>query len=305
MILSVCPNPSVDKFLSLPSLHPTGVNRSTGETAYPGGKGVHVALAVNELGSESHLAGIWGGPTGQWVKNECEARGVRCYGPDVRGWTRTCLTLRTAKKHKDTEILERGPEINEEALSLFLNTLEQRIPVAKAVCISGSWPPGTPDDIYFEIKSICESADIPMWVDASGKRLKQAIEVHPYGIHMNKSEARFLMGPAEHPSVYAKKLLNHCSISAVTDGANGLFLANKDTMYHASHPVEHVISSVGSGDCLLAGLLVSQIEGGDLEQMARNGTACGAANCIRPELGMLVEKDVKNFRDNVICKIVA
>ncbi len=66
MIVCACPNPSIDSLLHCDGWQPGGVNRVRDEQRFPGGKGVHVALALAELGCEVQLVGIWGGPTGTW-----------------------------------------------------------------------------------------------------------------------------------------------------------------------------------------------------------------------------------------------
>src|SRR5690625_5502049 len=95
MIIVLCPNPSVDKMLHLDELLPGEVNRSTGETPYPGGKGVHVSLALKELQTDNKLIGFWGCPAGEWIRKECSRNEISTYGPELEGWTRTCLTTPT------------------------------------------------------------------------------------------------------------------------------------------------------------------------------------------------------------------
>lgn len=300
MILSVCPNPSVDKFISLAELRKGSVNRSLGEQAYPGGKGTHVALAVSELGHESKLAGIWGGPTGKWIREECESYGVISVGPEVSNWTRTCLTIKTGSNNTDTEILEKGPEVTGQTMDNLFQSIKEEFVNADAISVSGSWPEGAQDNVYQILKELSDAGGVPLWVDASGNRLKQAIRVSPYGIHINRSEAISLFGPDKTPEYYTRELLNYCTLAAVTDGANGLFLAKDNRVIHANCEAEQIISTVGSGDCLLAGLMVSQASGSDIADMAKTGAACGTANCIHPGLGMLLKKDVDRLKNEVI-----
>lgn len=303
MILAVCPNPAIDKFLYLPGIRKGTVNRSREERAFPGGKGVHVALAAREMGEETVLAGFWGGPTGQWIKQECEQRGIKCIGPDVNGWTRTCLTLKSENGIDDTEIIEKGPGISGDHWERLLAAIEKQIGSARAMSVSGSWPPGSPDRVYDDLKKVAEQAGVPLWVDASGRRLEQALKARPFGIHINRSEAEALLEPDKPAEYYTQALLAHCTVSAVTDGADGLYLAKADQKtIHASCPVEDIISTVGCGDCLLAGLVVAATRGERFEEIVRTGTACGAANCVRPELGMLYDKDVRRFKKQVICR---
>ena len=72
MILCICPNPSLDKFIWLENIHPGKVNRISRQEWYAGGKGVHVALGIAELGEECAVLGFWGGETGRQVKQFCE-----------------------------------------------------------------------------------------------------------------------------------------------------------------------------------------------------------------------------------------
>src|SRR5690554_2370248 len=120
MVLVLCPNPSVDKLLHADEIILGDVNRSTGEHSYPGGKGLHVVMALKELQSETELIGFWGGPTGEWIREECSKKGIVSSGPRVEEWTRTCLTILTPDPEtRNTEILEKGPRISAENLRDF------------------------------------------------------------------------------------------------------------------------------------------------------------------------------------------
>lgn len=297
MITVLCPNPSVDKLLHADEIIPGDVNRSTGEHSYPGGKGVHVAMALKELQTDTKLIGFWGGPTGKWIREECNKKDIASSGPELQEWTRTCLTILTPDpKTSNTEILEKGPKVSSENLRDFFKITESDMSGADALCVSGSWPANTPDDAYQTLKSLCDANDTDLWVDASGNRLAEALKVRPYGVHINKQEAKDLFGEDLPAEKYARKLLEHCTMAALTDGANGLYLAYQSTVIHASCKVENIISTVGSGDCLTAGVISEWYKTKDIVETARTGTACGAANCIYPELGMLKKSDVDAFR---------
>lgn len=302
MIIALCPNPSVDKFLDLTHFHLGHVNRCTSERSFPGGKGVHVALALNELGSETKLIGFWGGPTGTWIQEECAKQNISCFGPIVSQWTRTCITLLTEGEAANTEILEKGPEITADQLYQFFETVKNESANTTAICVSGSWPADTPDNVYEELQTICRQQNIDLWLDASGERLKQALEVKPFGIHVNKKEASDYYGKEFTPVEFAKKLLEKCEVIALTDGANGLYLGYKDSIIHGKYQLKNIISTVGAGDCLTAGLLNSWYKKESIEDVVRTATASGAANCVCPDLGMLCKKDVTAFKDAVQLK---
>ncbi len=89
MVLCVCPNPSVDKYVWLDNFEEKESNRILKEKNYPGGKGIHVAMALRELGESVCLLGFLGGPTGMWIKQQCLKQGIGCYGSgNSLRWTR-------------------------------------------------------------------------------------------------------------------------------------------------------------------------------------------------------------------------
>lgn len=302
MIIALCPNPSVDKILQLGQFSLGSVNKCLNGKAFPGGKGVHVGLALRELGSDSKIIGFWAGPTGEWIQKECEKAGVPCSGPVVPGWTRTCITLLTKDTANNTEILETGPDATPESLHLFFDSIRAETNSVDAICVSGSWPEHSPDNVYETLQSICRLKKTDLWTDASGNRLKQALHAKPYGIHINKKEAAVIFGEDLTPLEYTDKLLDFCQVAALTDGASGLFLGYDNKIIHGICRVENIISTVGCGDCLTAGLLHAWYHNKNIDDAAATATACGAANCVRPDLGMLYKEDAERFKKNVKLK---
>ena len=71
MLLCLCPNPSIDTYWWMNDIKNGDVTRISKQEPYPGGKAVHVALNITELGEDVMLLGIWGGRKGAWIKNEC------------------------------------------------------------------------------------------------------------------------------------------------------------------------------------------------------------------------------------------
>lgn len=292
MILALCPNPSIDKQIFMNRLLAGAVNKSRKEKAFPGGKGVHVALALNELNQSVVLGGFWGGPTGSWIQNECKKRNIKTIGPEVEEWTRTCLTIITDEEPNESEIIEKGPNISLEDYDIFIKDVKRVAPECQAIIVSGSWPPNSSTDSYHHLKKICEKNNIPLWIDASGESLREALSARPYGIHINSHEAKNLFNTDISPQNAAIKLLDFSKVAAVTDGENGLFLATNDKLIHARCIVDQVISTIGSGDCLTAGLVIGHVRGLTPQKISEFATACGTANCIHQDLGMLKKEDV-------------
>lgn len=299
MILCLCPNPAVDMFIWLNEFTTGQVNIPQKEERFPGGKGVHVALAVAELGEPVMLLGFWGGPTGQWIKQECEARGVACYGPEVSGWTRTCISFKGQGHFDETELLGIGPDISETDFNKFRQTFIQLKASADLITMSGSWPKGAPTDAYAQLISLAHQAGKRTILDCTGEQLHQALKQKPFSVHVNHREGASLF-PEESPEKIAALLAENCDYAAVTAGAAGLYLAGSGNNIQASCKLNKVYSAVGSGDCLVAGLAVAYKRGLPPEEVAQLAAACGSANCIRPDLGMLYRSDVEELQKQIV-----
>lgn len=298
MILSVCPNPSVDTYVYLHSFAEGKVNRVQREVQYPGGKGTHVALGVNELGEKVSLLGFWAGATGRWVKKELVKKGIECYGPEVDGWTRSCLTFKTNDSFDESELLGTGPEIEESDLTEFIAEYDRLLQSASIVAMSGSWPKGAPDNAYAMLVKSAKEKDIPVVLDATGKQLENAILEKPTAIHLNKSEAAGFTGIQNIRGMLIH-FYNKVDIAAVTDGKKGLYFTRNNSSLHGNIILPAVHSAVGSGDSLTAGITVALKRGYNDIKTVKLAVACGAANCLRKDLGMFYKKDVEQLLEKV------
>ncbi len=286
MILSLCANPAVDVLATIDRIEAGRSNRIREEYPFPGGKGVHVAMAVRELGEESVLLGLWGGPTGQWIRQACAALGVECDGAETEAWNRLCYTFKARGDFDDTELLGRGPEANEAQLVALHERFNQHLPRARAAVMSGSLPPGAPSSFYSELVKSCGEKQVPVFLDFTGEALTCALSRKPYGAHLNRHELA-TMGYAGEPAQAIQACLPELECLALTAGKDGLYLRQDGKVIHANIRLSEIKSAVGSGDCLVAGLAVAKVRGMSAMDTAAFAAACGAANCLREELGML------------------
>lgn len=292
MILCVCPNPSIDKFVWIDDFKPGQINRTRREQVFPGGKGVHVALGIAELGEETAILGFWGGHTGKYINEYCESKGISCFGPEIDEPNRTCLNFRSNGDLNGTEVLEAGPFIDDEVAYLFWLEYTRLLDMASVVCLSGSWPltSATTEIGYGEFTVAAKKKAIRAFVDCSGKSLVDVLPARPHCIHINNLEGLDVFHE-ESPLKIANTLLQNCEVAAVTAGEEGLYLVSKGhSPLHANCKLDQIISPVGSGDSLMAGLVVAHKRGLNFDETAKLATACGAANCIREELGMFIRK---------------
>ena len=261
MILVVCPNPSVDKWVWTEAFALGGVNRAPRVEAFPGGKGVHVALAATELGEDVALLGIWAGPTGAWVRDEAARRGVaEVCGPMVPGWTRTCLTLKGGGAD-ETELLEPGPQVDEAAIAELLAQFGRHAKGASVAVLSGSLPAGAAPETYARL---IEGTRVPVLLDSSGAAFRAGLSAGPRWAKANAAEAADALAAAQRPDQLVEAMAKHAHGATVTLGAEGAVFAQGGKRLHARGSAGAIMSAVGSGDCMAAGIAVALARNMDL-----------------------------------------
>lgn len=291
-ILVVCPNPSIDTYAWVDEFTQGVPNRIKKEERYPGGKGLHTAMALAELGIPVTVAGFWGGETGKWIRSACSRYYplVTFLGPELEDWSRICYTFKSKGEFDDTEILAPGPNIAQQDFELLLEDIKKTISTYSMIALCGSWPTGSPEDGYAQIINLANDHNTPTYVDCTGVQLKNALEAQPYGVHLNRKEITEYFDADFESS--KKQMLTYCHEAAITDGSKGLYLIKDHKVHHSLSKIENVVSTIGSGDCLVAGIIAGHYQEMETQDIANMGAACGAANCLKEELGMLDKSDV-------------
>ena len=78
MIYTVTFNPSLDYVISVPDFTVGGINRTSTEKIYPGGKGINVSLVLKNLDVKSLALGFTAGFSGEEVKRLLSNAGCDC-----------------------------------------------------------------------------------------------------------------------------------------------------------------------------------------------------------------------------------
>jgi len=141
MIVTVTPNPSLDRTYEVPSLDRGEVIRATGERMDPGGKGVNVSRAVAAAGQRTVAVLPLGGAPGALVADLLDAQGIEVAPVPVAGATRSNIALAEADGVL-TKINAPGPDLSAAEEELLLETVRQRSRDADWIACCGSLPRG-------------------------------------------------------------------------------------------------------------------------------------------------------------------
>lgn len=308
-LICVSVNAAIDKIAAVDSLVPGDVHRPEMLSVVPGGKALNVARAAAGLGMPVRAIAVLGGHAGDWMDAALHARGIATHVVRVAGETRTCLSVLDRAAGTLTEFYEPGLTLDATGWAAVETALRAELaddPSGSLVVLAGSLPPGAPDRGYARLATIASEAGGRAVVDADRTALIEALAARPWLVKVNAREAAAAVGIAgTMASGTAGPIAVDSAVEAahrigvrtggsvlVTRGADGAVLVNGDgSAWRIGAPPERGRYPVGSGDSLLAGLVVALAAGFPLVEAARRGGAVGAANALAPGQGELDPAD--------------
>ncbi|WP_369202823.1 1-phosphofructokinase [Streptomyces sp. PU-14G] len=261
MILTLTPNPSLDRTYELPGLKRGAVLRSAGDRVDPGGKGVNVSRALAAAGGRTVAVVPLGGPEGALLARLLAEHGIEAAGVPVAGSTRVNVTL-VEPDGTLTKVNASGPEIDRAAAEALLEAVRARSAGADWIACCGSLPRGPGDEWYAEVVARTHRAGGRIALDTSGAALTAALGQRPDVVKPNASELSEAVG---HPlatvgdAVKAAEELRGRGARAVLAslGADGQLLLDDTGTYLGTAAEVVARSDVGAGDASLAGFLAA------------------------------------------------
>jgi len=262
------------------------VNRAIEHHQTGAGKAVNTAVALATLGTAACVTGFNGGASGRFVAAYVRARGVRTCFTSQTGATRTCTTAIDAAAGTSTELIEEGPTPGAAAWDAFLQRNRRLAGRARLLSISGTLPPGVPDDFYVPFVQVAVAADVPVVIDSNGCGLRCTLPFGPLLVKLNVRELEetwetvcgdeaAILGAAER-----LRTSGACWVW-VTQGIRPAYLLGAGGAMRFDLPKITVSNPIGSGDCSAAGFIHAWLANGrSVEDAVIVGLGCGMANAL-------------------------
>ncbi|MEU3348726.1 1-phosphofructokinase [Streptomyces sp. NPDC006700] len=278
MIVTVTPNPSLDRTYEVPALERGQVVRATAERMDPGGKGVNVSRAVAAAGRRTVAVLPLGGAPGALVAELLDAQGIDVAPVPVTGATRSNIALAEADGVL-TKINAPGPELSAQEQESLLETVRRQSEGADWIACCGSLPRGLAPSWYADLVARAHTAGVRIALDTSGPALLEALREGPDLVKPNAAELAEAVGRSlvtVGDAVKAAEELRGLGARTVLAslGADGQLLVDGAGAWFGSARVDAVRSNVGAGDSSLAGFLIA---GGTGPEALALAVAHGAA----------------------------
>lgn len=284
-IITVTPNPALDKTLVIDRFVERGVLRACEVYQYPSGKGLNVSRAVVRLGGRSIAMGFLGGPVGKWIEEALADEGVECNFVRVRTCTRTSTTIRCDEQGIEVHLVEPGERVEQDEADELYRMLVEFVEPEDIVIFCGSLPPGVPVNFYKCCIEGVQSKGAIALLDSSGEPLSEALSALPFLIKPNEEELGETLGIdicSDSEVIVAIDGLLSCGIKwvIVSQGERGAIGGCEDGILRAIPPEVSVVNTIGSGDAMLGGIAYAIWNGMEFEEVLRWGVAAGTANVL-------------------------
>ncbi|CAG4908379.1 1-phosphofructokinase family hexose kinase [Acidithrix sp. C25] len=259
MIVTLTPNPSLDRTLEVPSLINGDVIRASSTRIDAGGKGINVSRALRGFGIASEAIFPVGGLEGNQIIRLLEDELVVVRSVSIASSIRMNISI-VEPGGLVTKINEPGPCLSDDEEAALITMTKIHGGGARWVVGSGTLPKGMRKDFYSRLMNELSDCGCKVAIDTSGDALNTVIPYGPTIVKPNREELEGFCGQEivtlGDAIDAAKSLLAAGAKSALVSlGSHGAFYINERQLIYGEVRPSAIRSSVGAGDCLLAGFL--------------------------------------------------
>ena len=299
MIYTVTLNPAIDYYVVMKEFVEGNLNTAEEGYTLAGGKGINVSKVLKNFGKESVALGFVGGFTGSFIKDDMKACNIAERFIELEENTRINMKLKTEKT--ESEIAGKSPKISKENIEKLLDEIKN-IKKDDILILSGSVPNTIDKGIYGEIiEKLPEGTKVIL--DTRGEPFTKALDKGVFLTKPNIDElSEFFQKRLETTEeiVEAGKKLRAMGNENViiSMGKEGSILISEKGVYKGNAPKGKLISSVGAGDSMVAGITYGLIEGKELEEAYKFGIASGSATAFSE--GLTTFETMENLLNEII-----
>lgn len=303
-IVTLTFNPCIDKNTTVHGIVPEKKLRCAKASYGPGGGGINVSRALNNLGQTSTAIFPIGGYSGKFLQHLMSMEGIPFHTIETASHTRENFIVVDTASNLQYRFGMPGNEITEPEWKSLLEELEQTD--AEFIIASGSLLPGMPSEIVAKVAAIAKSKGAKLVLDTSGDALEKALNVGVFLLKPNLGELGSLVGEEfltmEKVDDLARKIISRgqCEIMVISMGERGAKLVTMSESYHVQPPDVPEVSTLGAGDSMVAGMVLALSQNKPLQEVLQLGVACGTAATITHGSELCRKEDVEKLLQQIV-----
>ncbi|MFH7563809.1 1-phosphofructokinase [Oceanimonas smirnovii] len=264
-VLTLTLNPALDLTVSLVRLTAGQVNVAQSGHLGPAGKGINVARVLSELGHRPVVSGFLGRDNESAFCTLFEQHGMQDEFIRVAGNTRINVKV-SEQDGRITDINLPGLSPHPADVARLQSTLTALSGRCQYLIVAGSLPAGVSPGWLEQLLTQWRQQGKDVWLDTSGEALKTGVQALPGLIKPNLDELAQLAGRRiknEQALISCARQLQQSGIKdvVVSAGADGVYWFGSEGDWRGRVPAVNIVSTVGAGDSLVAGLCAGRLEG--------------------------------------------
>jgi 1-phosphofructokinase len=267
VIVTLTPNPSIDRTVEVDAIVRGAVARARGGRVDPGGKGVNIARALAAHGHPTLAVLPSGGWEGDHLAKLLMDEGIDSMQVPIAGSTRANISV-AEPDGTVTKFNEPGPHLSPAEIEALIQATVDAARGATWVVGCGSLPLGPAEDFYALVVDRLARSNAKVAIDTSGPAMLKSLSAGPHVMKPNLEELREVVGTeiaTLGDALDAARALQDQGVATVIAslGSDGALYLDEKTAVHAEAEVKRPSSAVGAGDALLAGFLANGGHGVD------------------------------------------
>lgn len=281
MILSICPNPSIDCTIELDSLNVGKLNRVDNKVETYSGKALNVAMGIARLKEKCFATGFMFDAHARLFEHVLDKEGVSHKFVYNKGNTRTNYKI-IDKRSMLTEINDRGEAVSKEKQQELIEMVKELALDAEIAVMSGSLPKGVAPEFYGRVLEVIPE-NVKVILDTEKHNMLCALSSRQvFMVKPNLRELEEFTGNVVrdlHDMVKASKkyLDKGVQYVLVSLGGEGALLTDGTDSYFCKSASVAVNSTVGAGDSMVAAVCVGLQNGANMPELLRMAAAAGTA----------------------------
>ncbi|KQA25497.1 1-phosphofructokinase [Vibrio metoecus] len=302
-VVTITLNPALDLTGSMNQLNVGSVSLVEQSSLHAAGKGVNVAKVLSELGADVTVTGFLGRDNQELFCQLFNQLGVRDEFIRIDGATRINVKL-VEHNGAVSDINFPGITVTQADIDAFEATLLRLAQDHDYFVLAGSLPKGISPQRCAGWISQLRSMNKKVLFDSSREALMVGLEARPWLIKPNDEELSQWCGKElttlkecqQAASQLAQKEIENIVISM---GANGVMWLNENEWLHAKPPKMQVVSTVGAGDTLVAGLCWGHMQHMDKDNLLRFATALSALAVTQVGVGISDKEQLNTLQQQI------
>lgn len=305
MILTVTPDPVLDKIFFINEWTPGIPMTAHKTTTSVGGKGLDASVALRHLGQETVGLAFLAGQTGKELADMIRAYGIVLEPVWAGGTTRTAHIVSEIQQNRHTHLFSGSLEIDAVQAEEFYTRFSSLLPGASWVICGGIIPSVLPAGFYEPIIRRAIQSGVPVLIDTFRQFILDALPAKPTVVKMNLREFGWTFGQEYRcvedllPGAARVYQLYELNALVVTCGAEGIFAITPEGVFHALPPRIKAINATGAGDAASAAIAWRRSLGDPWDETLRWAAAVSAAVVLTEGTADCRPEDVENIYPQV------